>query len=71
MGKPLIMGCHEDYASNSFQKKREMDQEWGPRRDMLFAMKGPRSRREFLQLQAREHAEKVQISGNVPNRFKI
>jgi hypothetical protein len=73
MGKPLIMGCHEDYLASStqFMKKREMDEEWGPRRDMLFAMKGPRTRREFLELRAREHAEKVQISGRVPNRIKI
>jgi hypothetical protein len=52
-------------------KVRQMDDEWGPRRDMLFATKGPRTRREFLQLRASEHQEKLRFSGNVPNRIKI
>jgi hypothetical protein len=70
MGKPLISGCHQDYDT-ARAKVRQMDEEWGPRRDMLFATKGPRTRREFLQLRASEHREKLRFSGNVPNRIKI
>jgi predicted TIM-barrel fold metal-dependent hydrolase len=70
MDKPLISGCHADYDM-ARAKVREMDDEWGPRRDMLFATKGPRTRREFLQLRASEHREKLRFSGNVPNRIKL
>jgi predicted TIM-barrel fold metal-dependent hydrolase len=70
MGKPLIEGCHQDYDM-ARAKVRQMDEEWGPRRDMLFATKGPKTRREFLQLRASEHREKLRFSGNVPNRVKL
>jgi hypothetical protein len=70
MGKPLIEGCHADYDM-ARAKVRQLDEEWGPRRDMLLATTGPRTRREFLQLRAAEHHEKLRFSGNVPNRIKV
>jgi len=68
-----IMGCHSDYVSAAnLQLKKDLDEEWGRRRDMQFAtIRGPRTRREFLKLQAQEHAEKLRWSGRFPNRMKV
>jgi predicted TIM-barrel fold metal-dependent hydrolase len=61
-----IHGCHADYAGKMATWKRELDEEFGPRRDMLFNVPGPKTRREFLRLRAHEHAEKVAWSGRIP-----
>jgi len=64
-----IQGCHSDYVSSSaLLWKRELDQEFGVRRDMLYNVPGPRTRREFLQLARQEHQEKLFWSGRVPPR---
>lgn len=65
--------CHDEYVTaQNLRQKKELDEEWGRRRDMVFAYnKAPRTRREFLQLQAEEHREKVLWSGRFPNRVKI
>jgi uncharacterized protein len=65
-------GCHSDFVSaENLKMKRELDQEFGARRDMMFAVPGPRTRREFLSLRAREHHEKLALSGRIPNRRRI
>jgi hypothetical protein len=67
-----IEGCHEDYIGAMAAKmKREKDLEWGPRRDLFIPRTGPKTRRDFLALRAKEHAEKVRWSGNFPDRIKI
>jgi predicted TIM-barrel fold metal-dependent hydrolase len=68
-----IKGCHADYASaENILRKKQLDEEWGKRRDMMFAMvRGPRTRREFLQLQREEHQEKLMLSGRFPNRKRV
>jgi hypothetical protein len=68
-----IKGCHSDYISAAnLRLKRDLDEEWGRRRDMQFAqIRGPRTRREFLKLRAHEHAEKLKWSGRFPNRMKV
>jgi hypothetical protein len=64
-----IKGCHSDYVSKSaLNFKREIDEEFGTRRDMMFNVPGPRTRREFLSLAMREHREKVLNSGRIPSR---
>jgi predicted TIM-barrel fold metal-dependent hydrolase len=64
-----IHGCHSDYTGmQALQFKRELDQEFGLRRDMMFAVPGPRTRREFLALARHEHLEKVRMSGRIPSR---
>jgi hypothetical protein len=45
---------------------RELDQEWGRRRDMITPVPGPRTRREFLALARSEHQEKCRGSGVIP-----
>ncbi len=68
----VIMGCHSDYVSAANLKlKRELDQEWGIRRDMQFALNGPKTRREFMALNRSEHQEKLNLSGRIPNRIRI
>jgi hypothetical protein len=55
-----ISGCHSDYVGTAFLKlKREIDEEFGVRRDMLTNVPAPRTRREFLALRARAHGKNV------------
>jgi predicted TIM-barrel fold metal-dependent hydrolase len=62
-----IHGCHSDYVGQAFlQLRREVDEEFGPRRDMMQVVAGPRTRREFLALRDHEHQEKLNLSGRVP-----
>jgi hypothetical protein len=64
-----IHGCHSDFlGKTALNFKRELDEEFGVRRDMLFNVPGPRTRREFLSLRMREHQEKVAMSGRIPSR---
>jgi predicted TIM-barrel fold metal-dependent hydrolase len=64
-----IHGCHSDYVSSAFlDMKRDIDGEFGPRRDMMRNVPGPRTRREFLALRDSEHQEKVSMSGRIPSR---
>ena len=64
-----ISGCHSDFVGQAFLKmKRDIEQEFGARRDMMFPVWGPRTRREFLSLRNHEHQEKVALSGRVPIR---
>lgn len=62
-----IEGCHSDIvASRDIILRRDLDLEFGPRRDMMFAIRGPRTRREFMRLTREEHREKLLHSGNAP-----
>jgi predicted TIM-barrel fold metal-dependent hydrolase len=62
----VIQGCHSDFVGQAFlQRKREIDEEFGRRRDMIQAVWGPRTRREFLSLRAQEHREKLALSGRM------
>ena len=64
-----IHGCHSDYVGKQAAYfKRQLDEEWGPRRDMMFNVPGPRTRREFLSLVRHEHFEKLRWSGRFPTR---
>lgn len=64
--------CHADYVSAADQRlKRELDEEFGPRRDMMANVWGPRTRREFLALHEHEEQEKRFWSGRVPPIGKI
>lgn len=66
-----ISGCHSDYvAAAQIRLKREIDAEFGVRRDMVTNVWGPRTRREFFMLRNQEHREKVKMSGRVPNRAR-
>ena len=49
-----------------FKLQRELDEEFGPRRDMMRDVWAPKTRREFLALARREDQEKRAFSGNVP-----
>ena len=61
-----ISGCHTDFVAAKHQKlKKELDEEFGPRRDMVVPVWGPRSRREFLALNRHEYQEKLAWSGNI------
>ena len=61
-----ISGCHSDFVSSAMIKlKRDIDDEFGIRRDMMFNVPAPRTRREFLSLNRSEHAEKVKMSGRI------
>jgi uncharacterized protein len=61
-----IKGCHSDYVPIAQQQlKRDLDGEFGRRRDMIANVWGPRSRREFFNLLSSEHREKVRMSGNI------
>ncbi|MDD9937717.1 MAG: hypothetical protein OXT09_29165 [Myxococcales bacterium] len=58
---------HSEFVgAQAMRYKRELDEEFGRRRDMMMAVHGPRTRREFLKLQAAEHQEKISMSGNIP-----
>jgi len=62
-----IEGCHADHVSAAqLHLRKELDEEFGPRRDMIRQVWGPRSRREFLALQDQENHEKALWSGNAP-----
>jgi hypothetical protein len=60
--------CHADIVGEEARLKRELDQEFGRRRDMVANVWGPRTRREFLALHAHEEAEKRFWSGRFPRR---
>ena len=62
-----LNACHSDIVGMAhMQLKRELDEEFGPRRDMMFDVWGPKTRREFFQLVRHESREKAYWSGNVP-----
>jgi hypothetical protein len=62
-----IQGCHSDFVGQAFLKlKRELDEEFGRRRDMMFNVPAPRTRREFMTLVREEHREKLARSGRIP-----
>jgi hypothetical protein len=62
-----IQGCHSDIVGMAnLQLQQDLDEEFGPRRDMMFDVYGPKTRREFLRLARHEHHEKLQWSGNIP-----
>lgn len=65
-----ITACrHSDLVNASArQLKREIDAEFGQRRDMLQHVWGPRTRRDFLRLANAEHREKLVWSGRMPSR---
>jgi hypothetical protein len=61
--------CHSQVVGEMAMKRaRELDEEWGPRRDMIRPVWGPRTRREFLALHAHEEQEKQFWSGRIPFR---
>jgi predicted TIM-barrel fold metal-dependent hydrolase len=67
-----IVDCHRTFVGNDFMKrKRDLDTEFGVRRDMIRNVPGPRTRRAFLMLRAAEHREKVALSGRVPARRRV
>ena len=65
-----ITACrHSDLVpASARQLKREIDEEFGQRRDMMQHVWGPRTRREFLSLARSEHREKLTWSGRAPSR---
>ena len=59
--------CHSDYlGAAQIKLQRELDEEFGPRRDMMYDVWGPKTRREFFSLVKHETHEKQLWSGNVP-----
>jgi hypothetical protein len=59
--------CHSDIASaQQIRMKREYDEEFGRRRDMMANVWGPKSRREFFRLRKQENEEKSFWSGRIP-----
>ena len=61
-----IKGCHSDIVGMAhLNLQRELDEEFGPRRDMMFDVYGPKTRREFMSLARAEHKEKLALSGNI------
>jgi hypothetical protein len=65
-----IRACrHSDIAPASARLlRRELDEEFGRRRDMMQHVWGPRTRREFLALRRHELLEKSFWSGRSPSR---
>jgi predicted TIM-barrel fold metal-dependent hydrolase len=62
-----ISGCHSDIVGMAhLNLQRELDEEFGPRRDMMFDVWAPKTRREFMSLVRHEHHEKLTWSGNIP-----
>ena len=63
-----IDACRHSEVGGEAQarRRRELDVEWGRRRDMLTPVRGPRTRREFLRLARMEHEEKLRWSGMMP-----
>jgi hypothetical protein len=65
----LVGKCHSDViGEKSAQYRRDLDEEFGPRRDMIARVWGPRTRREFLRLHEHEEQEKRFWSGRIPHR---
>ena len=65
----LLGKCHADIVGETaMRRRRDLDGEWGPRRDMVAPVPGPRTRRQFLALHAHEEREKHFWSGRVPYR---
>jgi hypothetical protein len=64
----LVGKCHEDIVGAQAKLSRELDAEWGPRRDMVTRVWGPKTRREFLSLHDHEEQEKRIWSGRIPFR---
>jgi hypothetical protein len=63
----VIKGCHSDFVGQAFlDLKRDLDLEFGRRRDMMFNVPAPRTRREFMSLVRHEHREKMAMSGRIP-----
>jgi len=61
--------CHNEIVGQQATKlKLELDEEWGPRRDMVARVWGPKTRREFLKLHGHEEQEKQFWSGRIPFR---
>jgi hypothetical protein len=60
--------CHADIVGPQAKFKRELDEEFGRRRDMIANVWGPRTRREFLALHEHEEQEKRFWSGRFPSR---
>ena len=61
--------CHADIVGEmAMRHKRELDEEFGRRRDMIDRVWGPRTRREFLALHDQEEREKQFWSGRIPHR---
>jgi hypothetical protein len=59
--------CHDEVVGETAAKlKRELDEEFGPRRDMITEVWGPKTRREFLALHEHEEREKRELSGKNP-----
>ena len=65
----LVGKCHSDLVDQQAAlHRRDLDEEWGPRRDMVARVWGPRTRRQFLSLHAHEEREKQFWSGRIPGR---
>jgi uncharacterized protein len=64
----LVGKCHDDIVGEQARLKRELDEEWGPRRDMVARVWGPKTRRDFLRLHNHEEEEKRHWSGRIPFR---
>ena len=62
----LVGKCHNEVAGQQAYIKREIDAEFGRRRDMMKNVWGPKTRREFLALHEHEEREKRLWSGRVP-----
>ena len=61
-----IAGCHADYvAAADRHLKKELDEEFGPRRDMVVPVWAPKTRREFMALNRHENKEKRFWSGRI------
>jgi hypothetical protein len=66
---PITACRHSDIVTASArQLRRELDEEFGRRRDMIKHVWAPRTRREFLALRAAENREKLHWSGRSPSR---
>jgi hypothetical protein len=58
--------CHADVVGQQAMRQlRDLDGEFGARRDMMTRVFAPKTRREFLRLHEREEQEKRQWSGNL------
>jgi predicted TIM-barrel fold metal-dependent hydrolase len=67
LGFGPLVNCHDDIVGKAFlRRKRDLDEEFGMRRDMIHNVPGPRTRRNFLMLRAAEHRRTLALSGRVP-----
>jgi hypothetical protein len=63
----LVGKCHADLVGKTaMNRKRELDEEFGRRRDMMRNVWGPKTRREFIALHDHEEQEKQFWSGRIP-----